>query len=139
MKFWVIVGVVAIGVVALFFAAQRGFSYLDDEQVKVLALADDTATAVTASWTPADLQPFAWTDYFAKLEQEGFDAWDSYRLLGQRTGLKPCTLLGLNVTNGLGNARAECAASFEKGDAEILITVSNHTGDWRVTGFKVQL
>jgi hypothetical protein len=139
MKFWAVVGVVAVIVIAVVFAVQRGFSYMDDEQNKVLALADEAATAASANWAPEDLKPFAWSDYFSKLESEGFAPWDSYRLLGKRTGLEACRLQGLNITNGLGNARAQCPATFEKGPADILVTLSNHTGEWRVTGFAVQL
>ena len=139
MKIWVIIGVIAVIAVGVGFAAQRGISYMVDEQDKVLTLANDTATAVTANWAPEDLKAFAWSDYYATLEKDGFAAWESYRLLGRRVELQNCLMLGMEITNGLGNAMAECAATFEKGAAAIRITVSNHTGDWRVTSFKVQL
>ncbi|RYE58083.1 MAG: hypothetical protein EOP20_06535 [Hyphomicrobiales bacterium] len=140
MKIWMVVlGIIALLVVAGIVTAQRGLSYIEEESTRLEALADDTATAVTASWTPEDFKPFAWTGYYEKLSKDDFAIWDTFKVLGARTGLEACKLLALNISNGLGNARAECAATFEKGAADVLVTMSNHSGEWRVTGLNVQL
>lgn len=120
-------------------AISRGFEQLDKEAAAVLTLADEAASKVSDAWAPADLKPFAWDDYYARLEQEKFSAWDNYRTLGARQTLEGCALAGLNITNGLGNAVARCAATFQHGSAELVLTMSNHTGTWRVTNFKIEL
>ena len=139
MKVWILLALAGVIIGGAAWAISRGIEQLDTETTTVLALADEAASRVSNTWAPADLEPFAWDGYYAKLEQEKFSAWDTYRALGARRSLESCSLVGLNITNGLGNAMARCAATFERGSAKLVLTMSNHTGPWRVTNFKIEL
>ncbi len=134
--FWI--GGIAIVVLVLVFGGMRLFSDLTARGDSAAAFANTVATATTTTWEPASLEPFADETFYKSLAADP-GQWGNYALLGPAVDAPKCQVTNLKIVNGLANALASCPTKFQKGSGTLLVSVSDYSGEWRVTGFKLQL
>jgi hypothetical protein len=132
------IGGIAVVIAALVFGGIRLFSDLSARSDSAAAFADTVAAATTTDWDPTALQPLADETFYRSLTTDP-TVWTTYALLGPATDKPICRVTTIQVSNGLANALARCPVKFEKGSGTLQISLSDHSGDWRVTGYKLQL
>jgi hypothetical protein len=134
--FWI--GGIALVIAALVFGGMRLFSDLSARSDKAAMFADTVAATVTDAWDLKTLAPFADEAFYSSIAAEPA-AWRTYALLGPAINDPKCRVTNIEVVNGRANALALCPGKFEKGSGTLRISVSDYSGEWRVTAFKLEL
>jgi hypothetical protein len=134
--FWI--GGIAIVIAALVFGAMHLFSDLSERSDDAAMFADTVAATTTETWDLATLEPFADEAFYKSLAAEPA-AWQTYALLGPAINDPKCRVTNIEVVNGRSNALALCPGKFEKGVGTLRISLSDYSGEWRVTEFKLEL
>ena len=132
------IGGIAIVVLALVFGVMRLFSDLSERSDRAAMFADTVAAATTGTWDPASLEPFADETFYKSLTADPA-RWQTYALLGPAINDPKCRVTNIEVVNGRANALASCPGKFEKGSGTLQISLSDYSGEWRVTAFKLEL
>jgi hypothetical protein len=135
---WIIATIVIAVVVCVGFGGRYLFQLLSENTAEVTMLANTTFGSLTKSWDVDSLAAASTPDFAARLNSDTA-AWKAYAALGPAETVKPCTLDGLNITNGYGNARAECTATFATGAAVFIVDMESRPfRDWRVSGIQLK-
>ena len=131
-------GIAIVVVLALVFGGMRLFSDLSARSDSAAAFADTVAAATATTWDPTSLEPFADETFYKALMADPAQ-WGTYAMLGPAADAPKCRVTDIEVVNGRANALALCQGKFEKGSGALQVSVSDYSGEWRVTGFKLQL
>lgn len=134
--FWI--GGIALVIAALVFGGMRLFSDMSARSDDAAMFADTVAVATTETWDLATLEPFADAAFYKSLAAEPA-SWQTYALLGRAINDPKCRVTNIEIVNGRANALALCPGKFEKGEGTLRISLSDYSGEWRVTEFKLEL
>lgn len=134
--FWI--GGIAIVIAALVFGGMRLFSDMSARSDDAAMFADTVAATTTETWDLATLEPFADAAFYKSLTDDPA-SWQTYALLGPAINDPKCRITTIEIVNGRANALAQCPGKFEKGVGTLRISLSDYSGKWRVTEFKLEL
>lgn len=137
---WILIVIAVIGGGGAW-AISAALNFMFTESQNVDQAAQHFSNDLVASgWTIAAFSKNATPDYLASLQRDGTAAFDKYGGLGAPRSLDQCSVVRIDITNGVGHARASCAIVFDKGKAILQLSLFDPGGDgWKIDGLAVQL
>lgn len=128
--------VVFVGLGVLFsFLFQSLQSASDDTK----AVADQVAAAAAKDWGKSSFEALASGDFIAATAQGRHVPERYVQMFGTIASVEPCTIDGLQITNGYGWSQYSCVAGLANGSATLVIRLDNSPGSWKLADFWVKV